>query len=503
MGLILKRRLALLLVLTVLAGWLRVWNIGNQSLWFDEVFSRNVAIEPNLWAIAQNGVAGDVHPPLYFMLLNGWEHLTGQSEVALRMLSALIAMLGVPAFYHFARLLFDERVGLVALALGVIAPFQVYYAQEARQYALSITCATWAMVGLLALLQGKRYGWRLYVIAGVAGLYTHYFSVLMLIAVHAWLVVYPPARQQWRRWLSADVLIGLLFVPQVFIFLSQTQAVFGGFWITRPILTAPLVTLTYLLFSTTLAPLPPLLAILVEGLLIATLAVAALDIFGKAPRKMRPYWLLCMIVLIGVLIPSLLISLVATPIYLDRSFGMLSPFLLAALAAAFVTARAPSPTRILIGILAVLMCGGTILHALTPDPAKPPYRQIAADLLNTPDAEVVPVLTLSDSAYLPLTYYAPTLEQQLVDVGEKSWLFPKTWQLFNVQRLTRDQLAEWLRTYRGKLRVIEPNTIDKPELATLHDLERNACTKTGKTYNQIVIVYEFTLGPCLAWRPPM
>ncbi len=499
----LKRNLAALLVLTVLAGWLRVWNIGAQSLWFDEVFSRNVAVDSDIGSILRNGVAGDVHPPLYFILLNGWVRLTGDSEIGLRMLSVLLALLSLPAFYHLARLMFGERAGLIALGLAVLSPFQTYYAQEARQYALSITCAAWASVGLIRLLRGKKYGAAIYVIGALAGLYTHYFTGLLLIAVHLWLVVDPEARRLWRserrRWLIADATIAILFLPQLIVFVSQASAVFSGFWIDRPYVAAPLSTLTFLLFSTTL---PPLLIALAEVLTIGALAVLAWDMLRVAPGRIRSYWSLCLIALLGTLLPALIVSMGRSSIYLDRSFGLLSPFLIAALAGGIAYARRASPAPILVAALAVLMIGGTVNHALTPDAAKPPYRAVAADLLAHPDAFTVPVLDLHDSAYLPLSYYAPALDQRLVDIGEQSWLFPKTWTIFGVGRIARAALGDWLATYRGKLRVVQPAKIEPMELATLAHIRDVSCTASAKTYNQQVIVYEFVLGPCVTRATP-
>ncbi len=126
------RHLGLLVCCITVGGLLRVWTINHNSLWFDEVFSRNVAVVGDIPTIAINGVAGDVHPPLYFMLLDAWVRITGDSVVALRWLSALLIMLAMPAVYHLGRLLFNEQAGLFALALCVLSPFQIYYAQEAR-----------------------------------------------------------------------------------------------------------------------------------------------------------------------------------------------------------------------------------------------------------------------------------------------------------------------------------------------------------------------------------
>ncbi len=488
------KRLGLILLCLIIGGYLRVWRIGSQSLWFDEVFSRNVAVGSDILSIVRDGVAGDVHPPLYFASLNLWVALTGDSDVALRMFGALTALLALPAFYHLAKLMFGERAGLIALALAAISPLQVYYAQEARQYALSITLAAWAAVGLIRLIHGKRYGWPLYVLAGVGALYTHYFMGILLAVIHFWLLTQRPARGQWRAWLTADIAIALLFIPQLVLFLRQTQAVLSDFWILPHNAGALITTPFFLLFGLTL---PLGIREITEVLVMLLLAVITVDIIRFAPRQARAYWLLCMISVFGTLVVTLIYSAIRSPIYLERSFVLLTPFLLAAIAGGAAYTRRPSPARLLLGLIGLLMIFGTVYHALTIDANKPPYRQIAADLMANPDALTTPVLHLYDATYLPLQYYAPALNQQLGDLVERSWLFPKTWQIFGVKRQSQEELNAWLLNFRGRLRVVVFAAVEMPGQLILDQLLQRACSVQKKAYQPNVDIYDLYIGPCL------
>jgi mannosyltransferase len=490
-----RSAVGLLLLLVIVGGWLRVWCIGSSSLWFDEAFTRDVAVYGNPVTIARNEI-GDLHPPLYFILLSVWVHVAGDSEVALRALSAFAAMLAIPVYYHIGRLLFNRRAGTVALILGALSPLQIYYAQEVRNYMLSITMAAWMLVGLIAMLRGKSYGWPIYVLAALGGLYTHYFTGLLLVAVNLWLLIYRPARQQWRRWLSADIIVAVLYIPQLFPFIQQSQAVIGSFWIPKPNPAAPITTLTFLLFGAAFprsVDFVPIIALMI------VLVITALDILRKAPRRVRPYWLLCAATILVVLLSVMVISLVRSSIYLDKSFGLLSPFLIAAIAGGVAYARRPSPVPLLTGLLVVLMIVGILNHALVPDPTKPPFRQIAADLMARPDATSVPILYLHDSLPLSMDYYAPALTKlaRVVDLGDRSWLwpqgavFPQTWHTFGIDRLSRDQIANWLADYHGPLRVFVSATLEPPEQATLGKLLQSPCSKQTTNYGPFVSVYEF------------
>jgi hypothetical protein len=490
---------AFLLFCVIFGGWLRIWQINSQSLWFDEVFSRNVAVNSALGSILTDGVAGDVHPPLYFALLNLWAKFTGDSAVALRMLGALLILCSLPAIYHLGRLLFNGQTGRIALLMAALLPFQIFYAHEARQYALAVLCAAWLGVGLAALVRGKCYGAPLYIIAAVAGLYTHYYIGLLIAALHLWLVLYGPARRQWRRWLLADILIVVLFLPQIFIAAHQVQDVLSNFWIPPTNLPAPIATMAFLLFATTLPG--GMLSLVAMVLIVCALAIAARDLFRKSNRRVRPYWLLGIVAVFGVLIPVQVYSLIRSPIYLDRSFGILSPFLLVMLAAGAVYARKPSPGPLLVGALIVLMVGMDVYAAVSPVNAKTPYREIAASLMARPDAATTLVLHVHDESFLPMEYYAPGLEQRLGDLQERAWLFPRTWVIFGIKRYSPAELDDWLRDYQGKLIIVESAFTDPPGQAFRAALINRACDSRKQVYSGATLYY-LTLGPCLALRFP-
>ncbi len=210
--------LVLLLVLLILvsAAAVRFYNLGGQSLWSDEGNSAALASR-SLPQIARDA-AHDIHPPLYYWLLHAWTRVTGTSEVGLRSLSALLGVLLVLAVTLLGRVMFDRNIGLAAGFVAALAPFQVYYSQEARMYillALEATAAVlffcWyvrqedARLPTSAERTARRLRWlsfpgQLLVLSWVTGLYTHYAFPLMIVLLSGlylvWLAV------SWRRGLG-------------------------------------------------------------------------------------------------------------------------------------------------------------------------------------------------------------------------------------------------------------------------------------------------------------
>ena len=123
-------------------------------------------------------------PPFYFLVARFWAKLFGTSVTAMRSLPALISLLLFPCAYWACLELFESSmVGWVAMALVAVSPMHVLYAQEARPYCL------WTVLTLLSsavLLRAMRLQtkllWGIYTGITVVGIYTHLYTVLVLIA---------------------------------------------------------------------------------------------------------------------------------------------------------------------------------------------------------------------------------------------------------------------------------------------------------------------------------
>ncbi|MEW5957649.1 MAG: glycosyltransferase family 39 protein, partial [Chloroflexota bacterium] len=237
-----------LLVLWLAFG-LRLVRLDFQSLWWDEGHSIFVAAHP----ISQIPTlpAMDVHPPLYFVLLHGWLIIAGRSEFALRYLSVVFSLLTVALLWRFAASL-AHRTGqtfapaLVTSLLAALSPFYVAYAQEVRSYAL-ITClalastyALWQILFRPPAAGARRPAVVIYVISTAACLYTHYFTIFLLLFQNlAWLVWVVggqwsvvsgqskavggqrSAVKQLALWSGVQAAVLLLFTPQLWLALRQ------------------------------------------------------------------------------------------------------------------------------------------------------------------------------------------------------------------------------------------------------------------------------------------
>uniref|UniRef100_A0A0C1RBZ6 Glycosyl transferase family 39 n=1 Tax=Tolypothrix bouteillei VB521301 TaxID=1479485 RepID=A0A0C1RBZ6_9CYAN len=124
------------------------------------------------------------HPPLYFLIARFWMQIFGSSLTASRVLPVLFSLIGLPLMYALGLELFASPiVAILATVLLALSPFDVLFAQTARQYSLLTTLVIGSSFTLLqALRLPTRVNWGLYALSSALGFYTHPFFGLTTVA---------------------------------------------------------------------------------------------------------------------------------------------------------------------------------------------------------------------------------------------------------------------------------------------------------------------------------
>ncbi len=150
----------------------------SRGLWVDEAISVEQAQLPFGEMLADMRYT-DVHPPFHHALLWVTVRVFGTSELAVRLPSLIAGVALVPVLAWVGRVLYDRRTGWVAAAFAAVAPFCVWYSQEARMYSQFMLFAAVAVgAQVQAIRRGRRWDWILYGLSTAALLWTQYFAVL-------------------------------------------------------------------------------------------------------------------------------------------------------------------------------------------------------------------------------------------------------------------------------------------------------------------------------------
>ena len=224
--------------LTLVAAALLRWiGLSAQSLWADEGFTTwFTQFSPRVqWHVLR----WDNSAPLFYAVLHYWVAIFGTSETAFRAMSALFSTLSLGVFYLVSRLMWRSRFFIVlGLMLYSFSFFQIWYAKEARCYALfGFLLLTSLYCMLLCLIRPSTLGLVGLVLALAATLYTHNIALFYLPGFVAFWFIYPSAMDLKLRMRNAALVGGvvfLLYIPWIPILVDQIRAVHGYFWAPKP-----------------------------------------------------------------------------------------------------------------------------------------------------------------------------------------------------------------------------------------------------------------------------
>ncbi len=200
----------------MLALALRLFRLGHQSLWVDELFTLTVATPKPGYPIYQL-LAYNVHGPLHTFVVY-LMRLAGENEAWLRLPSAL-AGAATPALLHaWARRRLDESVARVSAVVLALHPLHVWYSQELRNYAFLVALGVGAMVAFDRLCDAAARGERfrpLRYAATLAGALLSNFSAAFLAAAQTllWFARRGVSRRSVLRWVGVGLLVLVLIAP--------------------------------------------------------------------------------------------------------------------------------------------------------------------------------------------------------------------------------------------------------------------------------------------------
>ncbi|HYX48825.1 MAG TPA: glycosyltransferase family 39 protein, partial [Ktedonobacteraceae bacterium] len=222
----------------VVALGLDLYRLGTPSIWFDEAFSVELARQPLplLWHIIWGP---EPNMELYYLFLHFWLGLVGflglhATEFVVRFPSAVFAALSSVMVFLLGRRFLGTTAGLVGAGLYILNSFQLTYAQQTRAYSLQLLliCIAWyALFTLLSQSSHYKRWWICYIAATTLAVYSHLFTLVLLLAqitAFVGLLTIPSmwratARKQLPAFIVSLVVIGILSIPMLLVSLHGAK----------------------------------------------------------------------------------------------------------------------------------------------------------------------------------------------------------------------------------------------------------------------------------------
>jgi mannosyltransferase len=311
----------------------RLHGIGDKPFWMDEITTLQRS-GLSLWGIINDSLSFH-HLPAYFVL-ESWLVPFGNTEIVLRLPSALFGTVSCLALFGVGRSLGGLRAGVLAGLLMALSPLQVQYGQEARSYAM-VTClisiALWGLVKLACNPQaasrrwrdpaGAQWAWAAYGLGTLAAMNVLSVALFWLLAANLAAPAIARHRDADRRrflshwWLvnAGIVLVSLPWFVAMY-FATRTHLTEGLDWI-PPLNPARLwsaIASVYLMRHSSLIS----LRLLKDGVPLLALVVAVLGTLGLLHLARRRTTLIVLVLALFTLPLSLLVLSFITPVWMPR-----------------------------------------------------------------------------------------------------------------------------------------------------------------------------------------
>jgi hypothetical protein len=331
---------------------IRLVTLGRECFWYDESFTALVSTLPVKNAL--QAVAGDVHPPLWYLISWLVARVLGASEASLRLPAAAFGILSIYQMYLLVKAINPDAKSLAfsSCALMAVWPAQIYYSQEARAY----TLLTWLV--LFAVTSILQRSWLRVVLALTLIMYTHNLGFCYVSILGIWMLI--RGRVDALRYTP----ICLAYLPWMAVAWMQSQYIASGFWIITP---GAGQLAYYLMYNTFFVRIPSWLQL---HTILAACGLSAIAIYHHLrDRTYTP-------IIILTLVPSWImfaVSLAWKPIMLERALLPSGALLTVLIASALLK---KDGRRLLTVLIPVLLLANITLYSNE----KRDYRPVAAHI---------------------------------------------------------------------------------------------------------------------------
>ncbi|MEK7659186.1 MAG: glycosyltransferase family 39 protein [Patescibacteria group bacterium] len=309
--------------------FLRLWEIGTESLRLDE--AQSIWQASHTTEFIRFYTLKNVHLPLHNTFLHFWIALFGGKAIAGRISSAIFGILSLPALYLLSREFLKRKWALTATGIGAISPFWIWYSREIRMYTLLTLITVFSyyfFVRIIRTNQLKNY--IFYTITNIIGIYTHYFFFLVLLVqavffLSTWKVKWNnkltiPKKRVLYNFTAVVIVLIIAFSPWFYAFINS-----HGSGTLAPELIKPSsfnIFLSFFEFTFGYQPENITTAMIALWPLVTLMGFVFLE-------KRRPIKPSIFLMVTGILLPVIFtfsVSILYKPIYLTRYLIIITPF---------------------------------------------------------------------------------------------------------------------------------------------------------------------------------
>ena len=169
----------ILAAITLLGAYLRIHNLGTQSIWLDEGASYSYIQDTIIgtWRTSVDAAQAPLH-----MVVMHFMTFFSSNEFSLRLPSAIFGVLSIPLIYAMGERLFGKEEGIISAFLLSISMMHLWYSQEARMYAQMLLFSLASLYFFYcATKTNSKKDWVFFAVSSSLAFYSHYYTIFVFI----------------------------------------------------------------------------------------------------------------------------------------------------------------------------------------------------------------------------------------------------------------------------------------------------------------------------------
>lgn len=190
-----KLHYILFAIVIIIAAAVRIWGLGDKSLWVDEVYTF-IFCSQKTFLSSFSLMIYDLSPPIYYLILFFWIKLFGNTEFIIRLPGFFAGMASIFAVYLFIKKNFDKQIALGAVVLTGLSPVLLYYSQEARPYSFFVLFSVLTLLAWIEIIkkiknnENDTINYIKYAVFSLLTIFTHYWGLIFIFFQILYLFIY-------------------------------------------------------------------------------------------------------------------------------------------------------------------------------------------------------------------------------------------------------------------------------------------------------------------------
>lgn len=221
--------LALLIIISG-ALLLRLYNIENKSIWYDETISISHAEKSFEFYLTSFRVS---YKPVYFFLLNLWIEIFGENTFFLRFFSVIWGVSSIWVLYRLSRLWISKEAALISAFLLSISVFHIFHCQQIRQFSLVTLLSTSSFYFFSKyLIKGRGNDLLLLLLFNILLIHVYPTGFFPVFIEFLLAIMYMRAKDL-KRWGLTQIIL-VAFLVRLFLVADKHQMVEMVWWVNKP-----------------------------------------------------------------------------------------------------------------------------------------------------------------------------------------------------------------------------------------------------------------------------